>query len=147
MDLSDIKLFLAVARVGNFSKAGGLQGISQSAASTRIFQLALGQRLFSRYDRGATLTQAGQLLVPQAQKLVRDLGHRPKRLRGALSKTAGVARTARPSTHIAKPQAPMPETQPDRPSRAPSTLSHRSPMHLRRPWLMSRAVQAHPCSA
>jgi LysR family nitrogen assimilation transcriptional regulator len=94
MDLSDIKLFLAVASVGSFSRAATLQGISQSAASKRIFQLelALGQRLFSRHGRGATLTQAGQLLVQHAQTLARDFEQLPQLLRGALAKPGGVVR-------------------------------------------------------
>lgn len=94
MDLSDIKLILAVASVGSFSKEATLNGISQSAASNGIFQLelTLGQRLFSRYGRGASLTQAGQLLVQHAQTLARDVEQLPQLLRRALAEPGGLVR-------------------------------------------------------
>lgn len=96
MDLSDIKLILVVASVGSFAKKATLNGISQSAASKRIFQLelTLGQRLFSRHGRGASLTQAGQLLVQHAQPLARNVEQLPQLLRRALAEPGGLVRMA-----------------------------------------------------
>lgn len=96
MNLSDLKLFLAISNTGSFSRAAALEGITQSAASKRVLQLELqvGQRLFSRHGRGAALTQAGQLLVQHAQALVRDADQLPQVLRGALAKPGGVVRMA-----------------------------------------------------
>ncbi|MBM3363474.1 MAG: LysR family transcriptional regulator [Betaproteobacteria bacterium] len=96
MNLLDLKLFLAIANTGSFSRAAALEGLTQSAASKRILQLelGLGQRLFSRNGRGAALTQAGQFLVNHAQALVRDADQLPQLLRGALAKPGGVVRMA-----------------------------------------------------
>ena len=60
MSLDQLKLFLAVANTGSFSRAAQVSAVTQSAISKRIFQLELqlGHRLFDRHGRGATLTDA-----------------------------------------------------------------------------------------
>jgi molybdenum-dependent DNA-binding transcriptional regulator ModE len=65
MTLDNLKLFLAVANTGSFSKAAQISEITQSAISKRILQLELqlGHRLFERHGRGASMTDAGRLLV------------------------------------------------------------------------------------
>jgi DNA-binding transcriptional LysR family regulator len=51
MALDNLKLFLAVASTGSFSKAAQISGVTQSAISKRILQLELqlGHRLFERH--------------------------------------------------------------------------------------------------
>ena len=74
MSLDQLKLFLAVANTGSFSRAAQVSDVTQSAISKRIFQLELqlGHRLFDRHGRGATLTDAGRVLVRHAESLLRD---------------------------------------------------------------------------
>ena len=94
MELSDLKLFLAVASTGSFSRAAQLSGVTQSAVSKRILQLELRmrQRLFMRHGRGAALTDAGRLLVQHAEALLRDADELPHRLRGEMATPQGVVR-------------------------------------------------------
>ena len=70
LDLRDLEVFLAVARRGSFSRAANELLVSQPAVSERIRNLerALGARVFDRTTRGATLTPAGDQLLPYAQR-------------------------------------------------------------------------------
>ena len=70
LDLRDLEAFLAVARRGSFSRAAGELLVSQPAVSERIRHLerAVGTPVFERTTRGATLTAAGEQLLPFAQR-------------------------------------------------------------------------------
>lgn len=61
-DLRHIRAFLAVARIGNFTRAASELHVSQSALTVQIKQLeeSLGVTLFDRGKRGAGLTSAGK---------------------------------------------------------------------------------------
>jgi len=69
--LDDLKLFLAVAASGSFSRAATLAGTAQPAVSKRIAALErqLDVTLFERTGRGARLTEAGRALVGRAEAL------------------------------------------------------------------------------
>ncbi|MGC2330030.1 MAG: LysR substrate-binding domain-containing protein [Candidatus Acidiferrales bacterium] len=72
-DMRHIKAFLAVARVGNFTRAAAELHVSQSALTVQIRQLedTLGVRLFDRGKRRVALTHAGrEVLVPLERILV-----------------------------------------------------------------------------
>ncbi|MCS6515070.1 LysR family transcriptional regulator, partial [Burkholderia thailandensis] len=64
-DLSDIVVFLAVAREGSFTKAAAKLGVSQSALSqtVRNVEARLGLRLLTRTTRKISPTQAGERLI------------------------------------------------------------------------------------
>ena len=64
-ELRHIEAFLAVARLGHFTRAAAALHLSQSALTVQIRQLetALGLRLFDRNNRRVALTQAGRDLV------------------------------------------------------------------------------------
>jgi len=96
MELTDLKLFLAVASSGSFSRAAQLAGVTQSAISKRVLdlELTLGQRLFVRHGRGAVVTDAGRLLVQHAESLLRDADALPQILRGAMAPLQGDVRLA-----------------------------------------------------
>lgn len=96
MTLDLLKLFLAVANTGSFSRAAQVSDVSQSAISKRILQLELhlGHRLFQRHGRGATLTEAGRLLVGHAQALLRDADQLAQVIGGELSQPQGTVRLA-----------------------------------------------------
>lgn len=72
MEIEQLQQFLKVAELGNFTRAAECLAISQPALSRSIARLeeALGQPLFERQSRKVTLTDAGQLLLPRAHRIV-----------------------------------------------------------------------------
>ena len=67
----DLELFLAVHEQGSLSGAARQLKLGQPTLSRRIAELevAVGEALFDRQSRGATLTAAGQKLLPAAQRM------------------------------------------------------------------------------
>ena len=68
--LSALRVFEAAARLGSFTKAAEELGMTQSAASYQIKMLEerAGALLFSRGTRRIDLTEAGEMLAPQATR-------------------------------------------------------------------------------
>lgn len=81
MNLPQLRAFDAVARYGSFSAAAQALGVSQPAVTQQIklFEEALGSRLFRRGASGIALTAQGADLLPrvrQAVLMLDDLGER-----------------------------------------------------------------------
>jgi DNA-binding transcriptional LysR family regulator len=72
MELSQLEVFLAVAREKRFSRAAEKLFRTQSAVSQTIGKLEdeLGESLFDRSSREGILTDAGQVLYEYAEKLL-----------------------------------------------------------------------------
>jgi DNA-binding transcriptional LysR family regulator len=72
MDLSQLEVFLAVARERRFSRAAEKLFRTQSAVSQTIRKLEdeLGEALFDRSSREGVLTDAGKVLYEYAEKLI-----------------------------------------------------------------------------
>jgi len=72
MELSQLEVFLAVAREKKFSRAAEKLFRTQSAVSQTIrkLEVELGEPLFDRSSRDAVLTDAGRVLLEYAEKLV-----------------------------------------------------------------------------
>lgn len=72
MELSQLEVFLAVAREHRFSRAAEKLYRTQSAVSQTIRKLEdeLGEPLFDRSSREGVLTDAGQVLFEYAEKLL-----------------------------------------------------------------------------
>src|SRR6266851_9468793 len=72
MELSQLEVFLAVAREKRFSRAAEKLFRTQSAVSQTIRKLEdeLGEALFDRSSREGILTDAGQVLYEYAEKLL-----------------------------------------------------------------------------
>ncbi|GAB2461415.1 LysR family transcriptional regulator [Comamonas humi] len=72
--ITELRTFLAVARLGTFAGAGDAIGLTQSAVSSQMRRLEahFGQSLFDRTGRSSALNAAGQALVPQAGQLLRQ---------------------------------------------------------------------------
>ncbi|PJX14592.1 LysR family transcriptional regulator [Halomonas sp. 141] len=72
MDTQSLQAFLAVAQTQSFSRAAEQLHLTQPAVSKRIATLEelLGTRLFDRIGRKITLTEAGNLLLPRAQRIL-----------------------------------------------------------------------------
>jgi DNA-binding transcriptional LysR family regulator len=73
MDLSEIKVFLAVAAERSFSRAAAKLYRTQPAISQAVQRLEadLGERLFDRSSKQAKLTEAGRLLEEYGLRLLR----------------------------------------------------------------------------
>jgi len=73
MELGELRVFLAVAAERSFSGAAMKLHRTQPAVSQSIRRIedALGERLFDRATKDATLTEAGRLLREYADRLLR----------------------------------------------------------------------------
>lgn len=71
MDVSDLKVFAAVAEYGGMSRAASALHMVQSNVTARVRQLEqeLGCALFDRHSRGVSLTDAGRRLLPYANRI------------------------------------------------------------------------------
>lgn len=73
MDIADLRVFEAVARLGGMGRAAAELNTVQSAVTARIRALedGLGIALFDRHSRGVSLTAAGRRLLPYAERAQR----------------------------------------------------------------------------
>ena len=71
MELSDLRIFLAVADTGGITRAAQEMHTVQSNVSARLATLEreLGAPLFRRHPRGVSLTNAGEQLLPYARRI------------------------------------------------------------------------------
>ena len=76
MDLFQLEAFVAVVREGSFSKAAKALYRTQPAVSQIIKRLEdeIGQPLFDRSSRRGVLTDAGQVLLEHAERLLNFKG-------------------------------------------------------------------------
>ena len=72
MDFDQLRAFVEVARLKNFSRAAAKLGLTQPAISTQIRQLEeeFGVRLFDRIGKKVFLTQPGVLTLDHAGKIL-----------------------------------------------------------------------------
>src|SRR5438552_7598211 len=72
MDISQLEVFLAVARERGFSRAADKLFRTQSAVSqsVRKLELEIGEPLFDRSSRDGLLTDAGRVLQEYAERLL-----------------------------------------------------------------------------
>ncbi|MGK0299004.1 MAG: DNA-binding transcriptional LysR family regulator [Gammaproteobacteria bacterium] len=75
MDTQQITAFIAVAEESSFTLAAERLYLTQPAISKRINLLEqfLGNRLFDRIGKQIKLTEAGQVLMPHAKKILREI--------------------------------------------------------------------------
>ncbi|HHJ21070.1 MAG TPA: LysR family transcriptional regulator [Gammaproteobacteria bacterium] len=75
MELDALNAFITVAKTGSFSKAAQRLFITQPAVSKRIATLEhqLDIKLFDRLGKKITMTEAGRVLLPKAEKILADL--------------------------------------------------------------------------
>lgn len=73
MNLDDLRVFSAVAAERSFSRAASRVGRTQPAVSQAVRRLedALGERLIDRAQRDGSLTQAGEMLLDYATRMLR----------------------------------------------------------------------------
>jgi DNA-binding transcriptional LysR family regulator len=76
MDLTLLRAFATVARLGNLTRAAAQLHLTQPAVSLQIknLQEALGVTLFTRASHGLVLTRDGQALLPHAERALAAAG-------------------------------------------------------------------------
>lgn len=81
--LRQLRVFIEVARLESFSRAGGEVGLTQSAVSRCVRELEneLGLRLVDRTTREVRLTDAGANLVGSVSRLLSDLDQALREIR------------------------------------------------------------------
>lgn len=72
LDIDQLKTFLAIADVGNFTRAADEVNKTQSAVSMQMKRLeeVLGRPLFARDGRGSRFTNDGERLIDYARRIV-----------------------------------------------------------------------------
>jgi DNA-binding transcriptional LysR family regulator len=72
MDIAKLRIFAAVARLGNFTRAAELLYLTQPTVSQQIAALEaqLGAQLIERLPRRLRLTPAGEVLLPYAEQIL-----------------------------------------------------------------------------
>ncbi len=75
MDTNQLAAFIAVAETSSFSLAAERLHLTQPAISKRIAVLEqmIGNSLFDRIGKRVILTEAGQILLPRAMKILREI--------------------------------------------------------------------------
>ncbi len=98
--LRQLKVFVAVAHAGSFSRAGEQIGLSQSAVSHSVKELEseLGVKLLDRTTREVALTQAGQQLAAHLERLLEELTSTLLDTRSVGHKLSGTVRVAASQT-------------------------------------------------
>lgn len=91
MDIDSLKAFLAVAKLESFTSAAKQLCLTQSAMSKRIAQLEsrLDVKLFDRIGHQTRLTEAGQILLPRAEKILLDIADCQREIKNLKDSVSG----------------------------------------------------------
>jgi len=75
VELHQLRYFVAVAEERHFTRAAARLGVAQPSVSSQVRKLEaeIGGPLFDRAPAGVTLTQAGEVLLPLARRVLDDL--------------------------------------------------------------------------
>lgn len=98
--LRQLRVFVAVALAGSFSRAGERIGLSQSAVSHSVKELEneIGVRLLDRTTREVLLTDAGQQLAGRLERLLEELNTTLLDIRSVGHQLSGTVRVAASQT-------------------------------------------------
>jgi LysR family hydrogen peroxide-inducible transcriptional activator len=86
MELHQLRYFVAVAELGNFTRASERSNVTQPSLSQQVLNLEreVGHKLFHRLGRKAVLTEAGTAFLERAKRILfevdnaaRELGDHP----------------------------------------------------------------------
>ena len=116
LNLNSLRLFLAVATHGGFSRAARITGVSQPAISkaVRLLELQSGAQLLVRSASRVTLTEAGALLVEHARALFAEERAAEEELESLRGLRRGVLRIGGSTTLAAYFLPPHPRSAPPR---------------------------------
>jgi len=119
MDWDHVRFFLAINREGSLRAAGRQLGVDQATAGRRLAALErqLGAKLFAHTPGGYLLTEAGEALLANAQRMEQAAQAIERRTRGLDAQLAGTVRLSMPDgfmeTRIAPALARLHERYPD----------------------------------
>jgi DNA-binding transcriptional LysR family regulator len=107
MNWDDLKVLLALSRVGSTRKAAELLGVSNTTVLRRLESLEeqIGARLFDRTPDGLVVTALGDQLLPTAREVEEVLTEAERQVSGRDSELSGrikLSLPAVPVTHIAE---------------------------------------------
>jgi len=105
MDCRDLQVFLSVSKHLNYTRAGEELNLSQPSVSVRIRQLEteLGVKLFEHLGKKVALTDAGNLLVPHAHRVmaaVQDAHHAIDELQGLERGSLKIGASTTPGMYV-----------------------------------------------
>jgi DNA-binding transcriptional LysR family regulator len=105
MEVRDLQVFISVAKHLNYTRAGEEVHLSQPSVSVRIKQLEseLGVKLFEQLGKKVALTEAGQLLLPYANRVIRaveDARHAIEELQGLDRGSLRIGASTTPGMYI-----------------------------------------------
>lgn len=105
MEVRDLQVFISVAKHLNYTRAGEEVHLSQPSVSVRIKQLEseLGVKLFEQLGKKVALTEAGQLLVTYANRVIRaveDARHAIEELQGLDRGSLRIGASTTPGMYI-----------------------------------------------
>ncbi|GAA4603655.1 DNA-binding transcriptional LysR family regulator [Actinoplanes octamycinicus] len=97
METRELRYFVAVAEEGHFGRAAQRLGMAQPPLSRAISQLErrLGVTLLERTSRGATVTEAGAVLLREARAVLDAVQAAERRTRRAASAGSGLVLVAK----------------------------------------------------
>src|ERR1044071_3504388 len=82
MELQQLRYFVAVAEIGNFTRAAERSRVAQPSLSQQIAKLEreIGHKLFHRLGRKAVLTEAGNAFLERARRILFEVENAAKEL-------------------------------------------------------------------
>lgn len=107
--LSDMSVFVEVARAGSFKGAAEKTGLTASGVSRKIgrFEDRLGARLFHRTTRAVSLSEAGEVLYERGEKIIESLRDAEDVVRDLSGRPRGQIRIASSATFTANVLIPF----------------------------------------
>ncbi len=97
----ELSIFVAIARAGSISKAAEQRNQAKSVLSRRLSELEarLGAQLITRTTRSLTLTDAGQIFLRRAERILDELSDAECEVKGTSAALSGRLRVAAPLSY------------------------------------------------
>ena len=108
-DLSDLRIFVRIAELGSVSGAARALSLPKSSVSRSLGRLeeVAGSALIERSTRHFRLTDAGDMLLRHARRILEDVGEAENALSGMIGVPRGTLRVTAPFTFTVGLLTPM----------------------------------------
>lgn len=109
VELAQLRTFRTLAETLSFTRAAGRLGLTQSAVSHQIKALEtdLGEPLFIRTSRGVTLSEAGQVALDHAERILNETETLRERIGRRAQATSGRVRVGAATQALVHLFAPL----------------------------------------